>query len=278
MDALLIGVAALSLTVALGTSCVAWRAVQAEKRRRAARIAALAAAGATSSTGLGSGPEAPVRVSGGQTAPWPSPEAAPTGEGLAAFASELGARGPAPAEPVARLSMAEPTVTVPSGFLVVDAPVRESGAQRGLAVAAAALALLLGGSAYLRMSATPASAHARQAARLPLELLSLRHEREGANLSVAGLVRNPPAGAAVEQLSAVVLLFDQQGTFVTSAHAPVDDLTLAAGDESPFVVKVQAPPTVARYRVSFRTDRGTLPHVDRRGEAPLAAPVALTTQ
>jgi hypothetical protein len=74
----------------------------------------------------------------------------------------------------------------------------------------------------------------------------------------------------------VVFLFDQQGTFVTSARAPIDFVKLTAGDESPFVVKVQAPKSVARYRVSFRTDDGTLPHVDRRGEAPVAAPVTLS--
>jgi hypothetical protein len=94
-------------------------------------------------------------------------------------------------------------------------------------------------------------------------------------LSVAGLVRNPPAGIPVERLVAVVLLFDQQGTFVTSSTAPVDFLRLSAGDESPFVVKLDAPQNVARYRVSFRTDNGTMTHVDRRGEPPLATPVSL---
>ena len=80
----------------------------------------------------------------------------------------------------------------------------------------------------------------------------------------------------LERLSAVVLLFDQQGQFITSAKAPIDFLKLTAGDESPFVVKMAAPQTVARYRVSFRTDEGTVPHVDRRGEPPVSAPVALT--
>jgi hypothetical protein len=76
-------------------------------------------------------------------------------------------------------------------------------------------------------------------------------------------------------VSAVVLLFDEQGTFITSGRAPIDYLKLPGGDESPFVVKLQAPQTVTRYRVSFRTDAGTVPHLDRRGEAPIAAPAAL---
>ena len=57
------------------------------------------------------------------------------------------------------------------------------------------------------------------------------------------------------------------GTFVTSSRANVDFLKLGAGDESPFVVSLDAPPTVTRYRVSFRTDDGVVPHVDRRGVA-----------
>ena len=53
----------------------------------------------------------------------------------------------------------------------------------------------------------------------PLELVSLRHERKGQRLAVTGLVRNPVAGTAVDKLTAVVFLFDQQGGFITSARA-----------------------------------------------------------
>jgi hypothetical protein len=75
-----------------------------------------------------------------------------------------------------------------------------------------------------------------------------------------------------------VLLFDGQGTLVTSAKAPLDYVTLSAGAESPFVVRVQAPPSVARYRVSFQADGGTLPHVDRRGDGAPSESVAATRQ
>ena len=84
---------------------------------------------------------------------------------------------------------------------------------------------------------------------------------------MSGLVRNPAAGQPVEHLSAVVFLFDRQGAFVTSAKADVDFPKLGAGDESPFAVSLDAPATVARYRVSFRTDEGVVPHIDRRGAA-----------
>ena len=170
-------------------------------------------------------------------------------------------------------------MVLPGQFLGAGAAPRESaGRQRWLAAAAAVFAVLLGGFVVARMNSAAAVTARAAAAPTPLELLSLGHRREGNHLSVTGLVRNPPAGTAVARVSAVVFLFDQQGTFVSSAKAPLDYVTLSGGDESPFVIKVQAPQSVARYRVSFRTDDGTLPHVDRRGEPPVTAPVALTRQ
>ena len=165
-------------------------------------------------------------------------------------------------------------MTLHQGFLGANASVRESASrQRGLAVAAALLAVIVGGVATVRLGDTPRPGATATAA--PLELLSLRHDREGGNLSVAGLVRNPPLASPIEHVSAVVFLFDQQGTFITSAKAPIDYVKLTGGDESPFVIKLQAPQTVTRYRVSFRTDDGTVPHLDRRGEAPIVAPASL---
>lgn len=142
--------------------------------------------------------------------------------------------------------------------------------QRGLAAAAVVFAIGLVVFGGVRMTGERPSAAAAPAA--PLELLSLRHERQGPRLSVAGLVRNP--GAGIGQLDAVVLLFDEQGTFVTSARAPVEFTRLGAGDESPFVINLDAPQSVARYRVSFRSDDRTVPHVDRRGDTAAAAPVS----
>ena len=116
----------------------------------------------------------------------------------------------------------------------------------------------------------------------PLELVSLSHARQNERLAVSGLVRNPVNGKPVERLSAVVFLFDRTGTFVTSSRAHVDFLKLGAGDESPFVVSIDAPATVSRYRVSFRTDDGVVPHIDRRGDSPGPAegeqPIAVTAR
>jgi predicted nuclease with RNAse H fold len=83
-------------------------------------------------------------------------------------------------------------------------------------------------------------------------------------------VRNPGTGASLERLAAVIFLFDRQSAFVASARADVDFTKLAPGDESPFVVAVDAPSSVARYRVSFRNEAGVVPHVDRRGQEPIA--------
>ncbi len=98
----------------------------------------------------------------------------------------------------------------------------------------------------------------------PLELVSMRHQREGTTLTVSGLIHNPAAGAAVSGVTAVVFAFDRNGGFVASGRAPLEFGSLAPGDESPFVVAVPNVSDVARYRVSFRTGHGIVRHVDRR--------------
>jgi hypothetical protein len=112
----------------------------------------------------------------------------------------------------------------------------------------------------------PASAAAVAQEVAPLELMSMRHVRDGATLTVTGLVRNPPAGAEARRVAAVVFVFDRAGGFVTSGRAPLDFVVLEPGGESPFVVTVPNVADVARYRVSFRTETGVVRHVDRRAE------------
>jgi hypothetical protein len=108
---------------------------------------------------------------------------------------------------------------------------------------------------------------ANSSAQESLELLSMRHEREGENLTVTGLVRNPGAPAS-GAIMAVVLAFDREGSFVASGRAPLEFATIAAGDESPFRVIIPGVKDVGRYRVSFRTDAGVVRHVDRREAKP----------
>lgn len=168
-----------------------------------------------------------------------------------------------------------------SGFLGATAePARNGGGQRTLAIAASLLFVVLLGGLVFMMSSPRGTSAAAVGPNSPLELVSLRHERKNEKLAVSGLVRNPANGKPVERLSAVVFLFDKQGAFVTSARTEVDFLKLGAGDESPFVVSLDAPTTVTRYRVSFRTDEGVMPHIDRRGTTPVASegeqPVSVT--
>ena len=133
-----------------------------------------------------------------------------------------------------------------------------------------ALAIVIGAIIGARTGSVPA-AHVNAPA--PLELVSMRHQREGTTLTVSGFVRNPTAGAAVNGVTAVVFAFDRKGGFVASGRAPLDFSALAPGDESPFVVSVPNVSDVARYRVSFRTGRGVVRHVDRRDQVQLAQAV-----
>jgi hypothetical protein len=123
------------------------------------------------------------------------------------------------------------------------------------------LAIVIGAIIGARSSGTPASD--LRGVR-PLELVSMRHQREGTTLTVSGLVHNPAGGAAVNGVTAVVFAFDRNGGFVASGRAPLEFGALAPGDESPFVVAVPNVSDVARYRVSFRTGQGVVRHVDRR--------------
>ena len=144
----------------------------------------------------------------------------------------------------------------------------------GRLVAAAAVALVVVAGAWTwssvrtRPANTPAQAAAVDA---PLELLSLRHSVEDQNFVVTGLVQNPKTGSQLMRVEATVLLFDSRGTMLTSGRAPLDFTALAAGDESPFLIRVPVSGTVARYRVGFRrADGHVLGHLDRRNHESIA--------
>lgn len=255
MDTLLLGITVVSLIVTLVMSATAWRLMRDEKRRSAARIAALSV-DASADDAVMQFPELPMtepKVEHRVTrAPWKP--AAPIVPSI---------------PPSIREPEPEPTVTHATGFLGATHVEHDSGGrQRSLAVAAVAMFVVLSGGLVWMMSGPEGTSAVAVGPNSPLELVSLSHARQNDKLAVSGLVRNPAAGKPVERLSAVVFLFDRMGTFVTSSRAHVDFLKLGAGDESPFVVSIDAPPTVSRYRVSFRTDDGVVPHIDRRGESP----------
>jgi len=269
METLLLTTTVVSLIVALAMSVTAARQVRDERRRAAARVAALTAAAGISE------PEPQFSTIGEapRQAPWQS---------RAVAAAPI-----APATPSINTD-AEPALSeieglpLQQGFLRTSSTPRTgSAAQRTLAMAATVLFVaLLAGLVWSITGNRTSTGAAAVAAQSPLELVSLRHDRQVSRLAVSGLVRNPLVGRPIERLSAVVFLFDQQGSFITSAKAPLDFVKLGAGDESPFVVSMDAPANVARYRVSFRTDDGIVPHIDRRGAPPIAdspeQPVSVT--
>jgi hypothetical protein len=124
-----------------------------------------------------------------------------------------------------------------------------------------------GGAAPTRAEA-PAAAAAADGP--PLELIVLRHVRSSNALTVSGIVRNPSGSRARTGVAAVVFLFDRAGAFVTSGRAAIDYQALAAGEESPWQVTITGAGDIGRYRVSFRTDRAVVPHVDLREAAASA--------
>jgi len=272
---MLLGVTVISLVVALVMSVTAWRLARDEKQRSTARVAALSIAASAhgDAPSYGGQPDAigfqarPAGVEKPQArAPWaPAPLAVEAQRQPVAVVPP-----PVPELPLHHATVAR-EISHSSGFLgTAPAAPRSGGGQRSLAMAAIVLFVgLLGGLVWM-MSGPRGTTAAAIGPNRPLELVSMRHERQDQKLAVSGLIRNPVAGQPVERLSAVVFLFDQQGTFVTSAKADVDFLKLGAGDESPFVVSLDAPATVTRYRVSFRTDAGVVPHIDRRGAVPVA--------
>jgi hypothetical protein len=265
METFLLATTIIALVIALVMSVVAAKVSREERRRSSARVAALTAAAGIAPPVVSSDEE-PRR------APWAKSPAPARAIGFdMREAREVKAAAPveimAP-PPVPEIGAIE--LPLQHGFLNGPAtPRASSGGQRFLALAAAMLFVVLAtGFIWQWSNSKSSTASAAVVTTEPLELLSLRHDRQSSKLSVSGLVRNPVAGKAVEHLSAVVFLFDGQGTFVTSAKAPVDFVKLSSGDESPFVVTLDAPASVARYRVSFRTDEGIMPHIDRRGQGP----------
>lgn len=165
---------------------------------------------------------------------------------------------PAEAVPVAAMFETTP------GAAVQSRPIIRLAVGAVMAVVLIVAAAMSNGGHDVPEAAGPVVA---QRGAVPLELISMRHSREGNSLVISGLVRNPRAGAPVSRLTAVVFAFDKDGGFLASGRALLDFMVLEPGDESPFVVTVPNVTNAARYRVTFRTDNGLLRHVDRRNDA-----------
>jgi hypothetical protein len=228
MDIVLLTITTLSLGAAAGFGFLSWRVSREEREREQARIAALSGAMTSS----------PLRGSFGES-------------------------GEAPVET---------RVAVGSVFERATEGLRGRPGIKLAVGGVMALTIIVGAIIGARIggpsdppSATSGGTVVAGNTSAPLELMSMRYQRQGTTLTVSGLVRNPAKGAAVNGLTAVVFAFDRNGSFVASGRAPLDFSALPPGDESPFLVNVANVSEVARYRVTFRGANGVIRHIDRRG-------------
>jgi hypothetical protein len=224
-------VALIAIVLAGVTSTVAWNRSRDERRRREARIAA-----------------------------------------LAAEIHDEPLDGPAPAESAGDVFT--------TGDLFTTS--QHAGMGSRFATVAAVGLLVCGGVAALAVVSSSASGEAtvrRQSSATgaaeppqtpaiePLELVALGHDRDGDRLTVRGIVRNPASGMALDRVTAVVLVYKEDGGFVSSGRATVDSTMLGPGGETAFTVTVPAASQIGRYRVSFRTEDRVVPHIDRRDKS-----------
>jgi hypothetical protein len=240
----LIIVTVVSLVIALVMSVVAWNAAGEERRRSEARIAGLATDIHSSGSDFREAADLDLREPIVETR-------SSTGDGMFGVVqpAEQGGRRFAIVGGVAVLVFGVAAVILMLSSGSHSASASQARRNDGIDTSAAV---------------ENTSTAARPGAALPLELVALGHDRDGDRLTVRGIVRNPPSGAAVDKLTAVVFMFDRDGNFLGSGRATVESPALGPGGESPFVVTVPGASAVGRYRVSFRTDDRVVPHVDRR--------------
>src|SRR4051812_20057698 len=263
MDTTLVMVTLLSLGMAGALSVIVWRMLRDDRQRSDARVAALAT--------LAARPE-PAPLHG---APLPGPRVA--------------ARRPVDLDlPIRDVPMrAAASASAPAtGDLFVERREEESP-WRNRAVVMAALALVIASAVLFTLAANgrvaprpsprsvptaAAPAAPAPAAQAELELVSLHDTRNPGSLSISGMVHNPRGGGLLSRVTVTAYAFDENGGFLASGRALLDVTSLAAGDESPFVVSVPVTDKVARYRIGFRGEDGrVIAHVDKRQQGPVAS-------
>lgn len=248
MDATLITVTVLSMTMAAALSAIVWRMLRLERQRSNARVASLAAVALR--------PERPARAVEEDL------PLVPRGAGGGPGAGGRSVSG-------AGMFIAPET----------DSPWRARfGAMTALAlvIASAVLFSLAARAPNARAASGSPAANVAQAAGTPsgaeLELMALHDVRQTGSLTITGLVLNPRSGTHLSRVAVTVYTFDDKGSFLASGRALLDVTSLAPGDESPFTVTVPVTDSVARYRVGFRDDAGrVIAHIDHRQSGPVAS-------
>lgn len=154
-------------------------------------------------------------------------------------------------------------------------PIDSGGMQRTVALAGTVgLLLVLVVLSFGQLASGPALAEsaiaaepgvAQAATGRSLDLMSLTHQRnETGALELRGEVDSASGGASLNRMTAVALLFDNQGTFLGSERAPLQLRALDDETHATFLVSVADAARVGRYRISFREGDRIVPHVDRR--------------
>jgi hypothetical protein len=229
----------LSLGVAAVSGVLAWRVLRAEQLRSIARVLSLESA-----------------IDGDHIV-----YRTVADDGIGDFAWE---------EPALTLAPAPPT-----NRLFADDSVEEPHSSRHRTLLTAAACLVAGVVVIVLMAmfadrsdrTTPA---ADAPAKQTLELMSMTYARQSGALIVNGLVHNA-SSTGTAPITTIVTALDRNGQVVASGSASLS--ALAPGTTLPFSVRIDYPGPLGRYRVSFRTSAGVLPHVDRRG--PPAYPTAV---
>jgi hypothetical protein len=287
MDTVLITVAALSLAMAIGMAIVVAKLLRDDRARSEARVAALSAMAAST-------PTRTKRAPGAAAEPVPAVEIAhahrtvPPGPSVPAYEP--------PVVPLRSVPVTPSPGTIARAPQLDDLEIRPAAAMRAelfaesdrpspwgrrlavigvLVVGIAVVGFAMTAARTDRTASAPASLSATNdpaAENPPLELLSLRHAQQAQSLVITGLVRNPRGGAPLSRVVASAFVFGPDGTFLASNRASLDFMTIAPGDESPFVVTVPVTGDVSRYRIGFRTEDGhVIAHVDKRAPDALAS-------
>ncbi len=258
----------LSLIMTLSMGVVTWRLVREEHRRSAARLAALAADLGSSDRPPPPLPTPPAPLPRAMTAPRtdPAPYSLPVSPPPPASAHQASDVTIRPTG-AARAPGVDRPNGIPTGGLF-GAPIESASAPSALLAAfgAAAVLLLAVVATGIFVLADRDDDDVAAIERPPVELLVLKHDKEGQFLAISGSVRNPNEAGPAGRLAVMATAFDEDGTIVASGRAPVELDLLAPGVVSPFAVQVPAA-GVIRYRISFVIDDVTVPHVDRRAAA-----------
>ena len=142
---------------------------------------------------------------------------------------------PAASSRAAEICRCRAVADAATAFSAAPSAPASGGRQRGLAIAAVLLFVVVAGGRLLDGLRQPRADRQRrrvgaQPRQSPLELVSLRHERHGATLAVTGLVRNPVGGTRRRAADRRRVPVRSAGRLhLSSARADVDFVTLVAG-------------------------------------------------